>query len=150
MNGAAFGALVTVIFNQPLGIGWVDLREPGSVPSDCDTVPLPERTCKGGGDAGDGCTANAQCDSNVCTANGCGDGAPYGIAGIVAGADAGISCASATDCADTQLCSSGSCVQEPCTLDTDCDQNGAGGTGECGSDGFCCDPNIDPTCAGQT
>jgi hypothetical protein len=151
IGGAAFGALVTGIFNQPLGVGFIQLREPGSVPSDCDNVPLPPNTCKGGTNAGAACTTNGQCNSNVCSPDGCTDGAMYAFAGIVAGSDSGVSCATASDCALTQICSTGACAAEPCSSDAMCDQNGNGdgGTGQCASSGTCCDPNIDPTCAAQ-
>jgi hypothetical protein len=151
IGGNVFGALVSAIFNQPLGVGFIKLHQAGTVPSDCDSVPLPAKTCKGGTNAGAGCTTNAGCNSNVCTANGCTDGAVYAEAGIVAGSDAGITCTTAADCSKTQICTSGHCANEGCTVDGDCDQNGggAGGTGQCGSNGQCCDPNIDPTCAAQ-
>lgn len=149
IGGAVFGPLVSAIFNQPLGVGYIKLHAPGSVPTDCDAVPLPTKTCKGGTNAGAGCTANGDCNSNVCTANGCTDGAVYAETGVVAGSDPGVSCTTAADCALTQICTSGTCTNEPCTTDANCDQNGTGngGTGQCGSNNTCCDPNNDPTCA---
>lgn len=124
IGGAVFGPLVSVIFNQPLGFGFIKVREAGSDPSDCDAVPL-------------------------APGNGCTDGPLYGIAGITAGSDAGLTCSSHSDCTDTAICVSGFCEPEPCVVDADCDEGGGSGTGECGSNGDCCDPTLDPTCAGQ-
>jgi hypothetical protein len=124
IGGATFGALVSLIFNQPLGIGVLKLRTPGSDPSDCDTVPL-------------------------ASGNGCTDGDLYAVAGIVAGSDPGVSCTSDAQCGVTATCESGICTPEPCTVDADCDEGGGTGSGQCGSNGSCCDPSIDPTCAGQ-
>jgi hypothetical protein len=126
ITGTAFGAFVTVVFNQPLGIGLIKLREAGTDPTDCDTIPL-------------------------LPGNGCTDGGMYGLAGIVVGSDSGVTCATSQDCPLTAICTASVCANEPCTLDADCDQNGTGngGTGQCGSNGNCCDPAFDPTCAAQ-
>lgn len=151
VTGGLFGGLVSTIYNSPIGMGIADYREAGTVASDCDAVPLPIKTCKGGTNAGAGCTTNANCNSNVCSANGCTNGQAYAQNGILAGSDSGIGCVTTLDCSDTQLCISGACAQEPCTVDADCNQDGAGngGTGECGTNGQCCDPNVDPTCTDQ-
>lgn len=126
INGTAFGAFVTLVFNQSLGIGLIKLREAGTDPTDCDTVPL-------------------------VVGNGCTDGGIYGVAGVVFGSDAGVTCATSQDCPLNAVCTASVCAAETCTLDADCDQNGTGngGTGQCGSNGNCCDPAVDPTCAGQ-
>jgi hypothetical protein len=126
INGTAFGAFVTLVFNQSLGVGVIKLHEAGTDPTDCDTVPL---------GMGNGCT----------------DGGIYAVAGITFGSDSGVTCTTSQDCPLTAICSASVCAQEPCTLDADCDQNGTGdgGTGQCGSNGSCCDPAVDPTCAGQ-
>ena len=131
IGGGVFGALVTAVFNQPLGIGLIKLHEAGSDPAVCDTVPLVHPIPP--------------------AINACIDGGVYGLAGIVAGSDSGITCASNTECSLTQICSAMLCAPEPCTIDADCDQNGTGngGTLQCGSNGVCCDPAIDPTCAAQ-
>jgi hypothetical protein len=125
INGTAFGAFVSLVFNTPLGIGLIKLHEAGSVPADCDTVPL-------------------------AMGNGCVDGGVYGIAGIVVGSDSGVTFAGNGDCGLTGICVGMVCAPEPCTLDADCnDGGGVGGSGQCGSNGNCCDPNVDPTCTGQ-
>ena len=149
IGGAAFGPLVSAIFNQPLGIGFLKLHQAGSVPTDCDKIPLPINTCKGGTNAGAGCNVNGDCNSNVCSPNGCTDGPIYAEAGIVAGSDPGVTCSGNGDCAVTQVCTGSQCVAETCTVDADCDQGGGVGSHQCGSNGQCCDPTIDPTCAGQ-
>ena len=149
IGGAAFGPIVSAIFNQPLGIGFLKLHEAGSVPSDCDKIPLPIKTCKGGTNAGAGCNVNGDCNSNVCSPNGCTDGGIYAEAGIVAGSDPGVTCSGNADCAVTQVCTASHCTAETCTVDADCDQGGGVGSHQCGSNGQCCDPTIDPTCAGQ-
>ncbi|MFQ5667981.1 MAG: hypothetical protein ACE5I7_16320 [Candidatus Binatia bacterium] len=126
IGGAAFGALSSAVFNQPLGIGLLKLHTAGSNPADCAVPPL-------------------------LPGNGCTDGDVYAFAGVMVGNDAGTTCASSAECAKTAICQAGVCVTETCTVDSDCDQDGggAGGTGQCGSGGTCCDPNIDTTCAGQ-
>ena len=124
VGGAIFGPLVSAIYGEPLGISSIKLREPGSDPSDCGTVPLP------GG-------------------NGCTDGVEYAVAGIIAGTDPGLSCTMDDQCTITNICSAGKCIQEPCTMDADCNNGGGTGSGECGDNGKCCDPSIDPTCPGQ-
>jgi hypothetical protein len=113
---------VTIIFNQPLGIGIIKLRTPGTNPADCDTAP-----------PGPGCL----------------DGLPYALAGITVGSDPDLVCVTDTDCAVTATCESGICTLEPCTIDADCNEGGGVGSGECGTNGTCCDPGIDVTCAGQ-
>jgi len=125
--GTALGALVSLVFDQPLGIGIVKLREPGSNPTDCNTTPL-------------------------APGNGCTDGDAYAIAGIVVGNDPSVDCAGDdTQCSTTAVCSGnpGICVPEQCTVDADCDEGGGTGTGECGGDGECCDPDLDPGCAAE-
>ena len=124
IGGAAFGSLVGLVFNQPLGLGILKLKTPGSNPGACDSVPLTS--------------------GNACT-----DGDPYALAGFVVGSDPGVSCASNADCGVTGVCSSGHCTLETCTVDADCDMGGGVGSHQCGSNGTCCDPSIDPTCAGQ-
>ena len=124
IGGASFGALVTIIFNQPLGIGIARLRTPGSDPGDCASVPL-------------------------LPGNGCTDGDAYAIAGVTVGSDPGTTCTGDGDCGLTATCEAGLCTAEPCTVDADCDEGGGVGSGECGDGGTCCDPNIDLTCAGQ-
>ena len=128
IGGAAFGSLVTLIFGQPLGIGIVRVREPGTDPSVCDTVPL---------------VPPGQ-NNNDCL-----DGEAYGIAGVRVETDPSLVCTVDSDCGVTATCESGLCTPEPCTNDTDCDEGGGVGSGECGSNGDCCDPGLDPTCAGQ-
>jgi hypothetical protein len=123
VGGTVLGALVTLIFDQPLGIGLVKLQTPGSIPASCATAPAPAT---------------------------CVDGDIYGVAGIVVGNDSGVMCTGHGDCPDTAICSAGLCAPEPCTIDADCDEGGGGpGTMQCGSNGDCCDPGLDPTCAGQ-
>lgn len=123
IGGAALGAVVSLIFDQPLGIGLVKLQTPGSVPSSCLTAPAP----------------------STCT-----DGDVYAVAGVVVGSDTGVTCSSDSDCSSiTAICVSSQCEQEPCTMDSDCDAGGGVGSNECGANGFCCDPGNDPTCAGQ-
>lgn len=134
-GGAAFGATITVLFQQPLGIGAIKIRTAGSDMTNpttgCGIIPLPPL--------------------NTCT-----DGALWAFAGVRVGEDQDLSCTTTIECdnggaAPTLICQAGACVPEPCTMDGDCDQNGSGsgGSGECGSDGFCCDPDQDLTCAGQ-
>lgn len=121
--GSALGALVTLLFDKPLGIGVIKLQTPGSNPSDCDTAPPP----------------------STCT-----DGDVYGIAGIVVGNDPSLVCTTDADCSTTAVCGGGGlCTPETCTVDADCDEGGGVGTGECGSGGTCCDPGTDPTCPDQ-
>lgn len=122
VGGTGFGALITLIFNQPLGIGLIKLQTPGSDPNSCLTAPAPA----------------------TCT-----DGDVYGMAGIVVGSDSGVTCSTDADCPDTAICQASVCAPEPCAVDADCDEGGGVGTGECGSGGTCCDPSLDPTCAGQ-
>jgi hypothetical protein len=131
VGGAAIaGPLVTAVFQRPLGIGQIQLKTPGSNVSHpttgCGAIPLPP-------------------------VNTCSDGQIYGVAGIRVGEDQALSCVNSAECADTQICSIGACTAETCTLDADCDQNGGGngGTGECGSDGQCCDPVIEAGCAAE-
>ena len=126
ITGDVFGAFVTLVFNQSLGIGVIKLREAGTDPTDCDTVPL-------------------------VMGNGCTDGGIYAVGGVVFGSDSGVTCAANTECPLNAICMAMVCAAEPCVADTDCDQNGTGngGTGQCGSSGTCCDPAVDPTCAGQ-
>lgn len=123
--GSALGATVTLVFNQPLGIGFIRLRTPGTDPSVCDTTPL-------------------------LPGNHCLNGTPYAIAGVVVGSDPLLVCSVDTDCSRTATCVGGICTTETCTVDADCNNGGGvGGTGQCGSDGKCCDPALDATCAGQ-
>lgn len=123
IGGDFFGALITLVFDQPLGVGLIRLQEPGSIPSDCATAP-PDP--------------------------GCTDGALYGFAGITVGHDSGVTCSTDSDCPITAICNgSNKCEAESCTVDADCDQGGGVGSGECGDSGTCCDPGLDPTCAGQ-
>ena len=125
MPGNALGATITLVYNQPLGIGIVRLRTPGSDPAACDTTPL--------------------LPGNHCT-----NGTPYAIAGVVVGSDSSVNCTTDTQCSKTAICTAGHCTTETCSVDSDCNQGGGvGGTGQCGSDGNCCDPALDPTCAGQ-
>jgi len=121
-----FGAIVSAIYDTPLGLGPFRIRVPGTDPAACDSVPL--------------------IPGSLCT-----NGALYGVMGIVGGNDSGVSCANNTECSLSNICNAGVCQPEPCTLDADCDQNGTGngGTGQCGNGGKCCDPALDPTCAGQ-
>lgn len=121
-GGGELGAVVTLIYNQPLGFGLIKLQTPGSDPSSCATAPAPA----------------------TCT-----DGDVYGFAGIVVGSDSGVTCMADGDCPDTATCEAGVCTAEPCAVDADCDEGGGVGTGECGDNGTCCDPAFDPTCAGQ-
>lgn len=124
--GSDLGSFISLIFGQPLGIGQLKLRTPGSNPSECDTIPLgPPGT------------------------NGCTDGDVYALTGINVGSDPDLTCSVDTDCSSTAICSGSVCISESCVIDADCDEGGGSGTGECGSDGFCCDPGLDPTCAGQ-
>jgi hypothetical protein len=124
IGGGVFGPLVTVIFNQPLGIGIARLRTPGSNPAACNTTPL-------------------------APGNGCTDGDAYAIAGVTVGSDTGTTCTASSQCGITATCVSGACTPEPCATDAQCDQGGGVGSHQCGSGGTCCDPNVDPTCAGQ-
>jgi hypothetical protein len=115
--GSVFGPGTTSIFNQPLGIGLIRLRTPGSVPSDCDSAP-----------SGPGCT----------------DGIVYGFTGIQAGSDSSLSCSADGQCSNTQVCSSGACVTQTCSSAGDC-RSGHCGTGS--NAGNCCDPTLTPaTC----
>jgi len=135
IGGAAFGAVVSAIFNNPLGFGYIEFKTPGTRPSDCDSTPLPGGACGGAG-------------TNCCT-----NGTLYGYGGIVAGCDDGVTCSVDTDCALTQKCvmavgCPGSamalrCVTQACDQDSDCRSV------QCGSGCTCCDPSIDPTCAAQ-
>lgn len=127
----AFGPLVTAGFNQPSYFRGLNVRGPGSVPLGglgCTNAPTP-------------LLGNEPCL----------DGELYGRAGTVQDVDETFTCTSTVECSLSQICSGGFCTPEPCTIDSDCDQDGggAGGSGECGSNGQCCDPAIDPTCAGQ-
>jgi hypothetical protein len=135
MGAASFGAVITSVFAQPLGVGRIKVREEGSdienVTTGCGVIPLPA--------------------VNTCT-----DGLLWAFAGIRVGEDLSLSCADTNECdnggaAPTLICVGGACQPEPCVADVDCDQNGSGsgGTGECGDDGVCCDPDNDATCAGQ-
>lgn len=125
IGGAAFGALSGLIFDQPLGIGLIKLRTAGSNPADCGTAPLLE-------------------------GNGCNDGDVYAVAGITVGNDPGLTCGTSAECGATAICTGGHCQAEECVVDSDCDEGGAiGGTGQCGSNGTCCDPTIDVSCPGQ-
>jgi len=134
-GAAGFGAIISVLFQRPLGIGYVKIKTDGSDQANpttgCDVIPLPP--------------------GNTCT-----DGDLWAFAGVRLGEDSDITCADTNECdnggaAPTLICVGNLCQPEPCTIDADCDQNGSGsgGTGECGSDGFCCDPAQDGTCAGQ-
>jgi hypothetical protein len=122
VGGGALGAVVSLIFNQPLGIGLVKMQTPGSVPSSCLTAPAP----------------------TTCT-----DGDVYAMAGVTVGSDTDVTCATDADCTLTAICVASACEQEPCTIDAECDDGGGVGSGECGANNFCCDPGPDPTCAGQ-
>jgi hypothetical protein len=125
IGGAAFGALSSLIFDQPMGIGLIKLRTPGSNLADCGTAPLLE-------------------------GNGCNDGDVYAVAGITVGNDPGLTCGSSAECGATAVCTGGKCTPEACTVDADCNEGGgSGGTGQCGSNGTCCDPTIDVSCPGQ-
>jgi len=134
-GAAGFGATITVLFQQPMGVGYIKIKTAGSDMTNpttgCGVVPLPL--------------------GNTCT-----DGALWAFAGVRVGEDQSLTCTTTANCdnggaSPTLICTAGICQPEPCVADGDCDQNGggSGGTGECGSDGFCCDPGPDVTCAGQ-
>lgn len=117
ISGAVFGAGTTVIFNQPLGIGLIRLRTPGSVPTDCDSAP---------------------------SGPGCSDGIVYAFTGIQMGSDSSLHCSGDTSCSITQTCQSGSCATQTCSSGGDC-RSGHCGTGS--NAGNCCDPALTPaTC----
>jgi hypothetical protein len=129
------GPLVTIVFTEPLFINSVELKEPGTDVSHpttgCDVIPLP-------------------------MVDTCSNGLTYARTGVRVGEDLALSCANTAECDDgganpTLICFLGGCTTEPCTNDVDCDQNGggSGGTGECGSDGGCCDPAQEPGCAAE-
>jgi len=101
VGGSVLGPAVSVIFNQPLGIGIIRLRTPGSDPNACSTTPL--------------------LPGNACT-----DGDPYAIAGVVVGSDPGVTCASDSDCPKTAICTGSPkvCTTVTCTVDSDCNTGG--------------------------
>lgn len=127
-GGDAFGPLAGVIQGQTLGIGVMRMHAPGTNPASCDSAPL--------------------------TGTDCIDGEKYGISGIIASNEAGTApapCTMDSECSITQICSSGSCVNETCSQDSDCANfTGGGGDVTCNEDtGTCCllgidtDPNCD-------
>lgn len=122
----AFGPFVTFIYNQPLGIGFLKIHEPGSDPTDCNNLLL----------------GNPQ---------GCLDGDAYAFEGLNGGYDCLTPCTLNFTCwiaSNASICSdvpgdaceaSAICHTQDCTLSTQCLRYALG----VGCDSItdqCCDP----------
>jgi len=136
IGGDAFGVLGSLIFDEPLGIGALKIRTPGS---ECD--PAGTFVDADGNGLCDPCEVVPLAPGNTCL-----DGQVYALAGIEFGNDPGVICTTNVDCGLTGECIGGICVPEPCSGDNDCDQSGGdgsgGGSGQCAGppQGTCCDP----------
>jgi hypothetical protein len=136
IGGDAFGALSSIIFGQPLGIGQLKMRGPGS---ECD----PSGTFVDVDSDGlcDRCEVVPLVPGNTCL-----DGPVYAITGVVFGSDPALICTTNTDCGVSAECIGGFCIPEACSGDNDCDQAGGdgtgGGSGQCAGppQNTCCDP----------
>jgi hypothetical protein len=123
-NGAIFGPLVTAGFNQPLFLKGVNTHGRGlTTPTSCPDPPVT---------GVDPCLA----------------GETFGRLGLVQNVDATLpGCTANTDCPLADICANGGpfCVPEPCTMDSDCNQDGTGdgGTLQCGADNNCCDATVE-------
>ncbi|HVO22536.1 MAG TPA: hypothetical protein VMW56_02795 [Candidatus Margulisiibacteriota bacterium] len=121
--GSLFGPIGQLTFNQSLGIGLVELREPASDPTACNTVPL------AGG--------------NKCT-----DGKVYAVCGFKVPVDPSATCAVDADCKlITAVCDTSTtphlCKTQTCPGGTDDECN----SGHCNINaGTCCSPDVGTGC----
>lgn len=136
IGGDAFGALTSIIFGEPLGVGQLKMRLPGS---ECDPAGTFVDVDSDG--LCDRCEVVPLAPGNTCL-----DGPAYALTGVVFGTDPGLVCTTNLDCGVSAECIGGFCIPEACTGDNDCDQAGGdgtgGGSGQCAGppQNTCCDP----------